>query len=461
MDIYSVENGWHRGNKMAGIFKAYDIRGIVGEQLNADLCYKIARAFAIELNLRGKTVLVGHDMRKSGPEFKEAAIKGLLDEGANVVEAGLVSSPLFYFAAKEYDAGMMVTASHNPTEYNGFKLTKEKAIPVSFETGIDKIEAKVDSLPNVNGERGSVSEKNFLDTFMEFCMRFLQTKKNFKVVVDAANGMGGYTYTELQKRVGQRVEIIPMYFELDDTFPNHEANPLKFETMDDLKKKVVEVGADLGIAIDGDGDRCFFVDETGEHLAGDIFTAVIAQYLLKKEPGAMIGYDIRSSRAVNKVISDLGGKSSVTRVGHTLIKAQARKEGFLFAGEVSGHYYPKECNYCENTIYTFFQLLNLMDESGKKLSELAAPLRMFVNSGEINTKVEDQDGRIAAWKEKYGSRDDVISVSDIDGVRIDFADWWGLIRKSNTEPLLRLIVEAKSKELMEEKRDELLELIKS
>lgn len=445
--------------KMAGIFKAYDIRGLVEKELSEELAYRIGRAFVLALKLQGKTILVGHDMRKTSVPYSDAVIKGVTDEGANVIDAGLVSSPLFYFATKDYDAGIMVTASHNPTEYNGFKLCREQAIPVNYDTGIGDIEQRMPTLGEPVGEKGTVQRKDFLQGFLAFSNGFLNTTKPFKVVVDAGNGMGGHTYgaaIELLKE--KNVEVIPMYFELDDSFPNHEANPLDEETHNAIRKKVVEEGADLGILIDGDGDRCVFIDEQGMSIGADLTLALIAAELLENHPGATILYDLRCSRVVRETVETKGGKAIMTRVGHTFIKAHMRNVHGLFAGEVSGHFYPSECNYTENTMYTLFMILNLLERTGKSLSELIKPLRKYAFSGEINSKVEDPDAKISAVTERFGKG---ATVTDIDGTRIEHPSWWALVRKSNTEPLLRLIVEADTQQEMEQRRDELLAVIRN
>jgi len=391
-----------------------------------------------------------------------ALIRGLTDEGASIVDAGLVSTPLFYHATKDYKAGVMVTASHNPKEYNGFKLCKEEAIPISYDTGIRAIEALVDELPKELAQtKGAETKRDYLQEFLDCNLGFLKTTKDFTIVVDAGNGMGGYTYEALTSLLAKRhIRIKPLYFKPDGTFPNHEANPLKEETLTDLKTTVTGEHADFDLALDGDGDRCVFVDEHGETVRADLFLALIAQEVLRTHKGATILHDLRASRIVRETITAAGGIPIMCRVGHAYIKAQMRDEHALLAGEVSGHFYPGEANYTENTMYALFQLLNLLEETGKPLSTLVAPLKKYSYSGELNNKVADPDKVITAAKRIYASAPGVVAVSELDGIRIEFSTWWFNLRKSNTEPVIRLIVEADTEAEMVEKRDELLALVR-
>jgi len=451
---------------MTGIYKAYDIRGLVGKELDEELAFRIGRAFARALKLDGKRVLVAQDMRESSPAYANALIHGLLAEGARVTDAGLASTPLFYFATREYDAGVMVTASHNPKEYNGFKLCREAAIPVSYETGIKEVERLVaaelaEPVPDMT-VRAPVEERSFLPTFLAENLSFLKPlTRSYRVVVDAGNGMGGLTYAALTPLLAARnITLVPLYFEPDGSFPNHEANPLKEETLTALKEQVKTEHADFGLALDGDGDRCLFIDERGETVRADFFLALIARELLVTHPGALILHDLRSSKAVREAITAAGGKARMCRVGHAYIKAQMREEHALLAGELSGHFYPGEENYTENTMYALFQLLNLLDGTGGKLSALVAPLQQYAFSGEINSRVADADAILTAVKTAYAAQPGVLDVSEIDGIRVEFTTWWFSLRKSNTEPVIRLIVEADTDELMREKRDELLAIVR-
>ncbi len=454
---------------IAGIYKAYDIRGIVDKELDADLAYWIGRAFVRVTRTAGTTVCVGKDMRPSSVPYAAALIEGMLDEGASVMDAGLVSTPLFYFATRDYAAGVMVTASHNPKEYNGFKFCRERAIPVSYDTGIREIERLVGELraekPAPNG-KGTIGTHDFLGEFLDENLCRLRTRKPMTIVVDAANGMGGLEYAALAQRLAARtpgpIRILPLYFDLDGSFPNHEANPLKEETLVELQRRVkAENGATLGLALDGDGDRCVFLDERGEVIRADLFLALIAQELLKTRTGGTVLHDLRSSRIVAETIRAAGGKPVMCRVGHAYIKAQMREEHALLAGELSGHFYPGEANYTENTMYALFAILNLLEATDKPLSELVAPLQKYAFSGEINSKVADADATLAAAEKRYAALPGIRDLSHLDGVRIEYATWWFSLRKSNTEPVVRLIVEADTQQEMETRRDELLGLIRS
>jgi phosphomannomutase len=445
---------------IAGIFKAYDIRGIVDETLNEEIAYAIGRAYVLATGTAGKTLLIGHDMRPSSLPYSEALIRGITDQGANVVDAGLVSTPLFYFATKEYAGGIIVTASHNPKEWNGFKFCKEQAIPISYDTGIQKIEELVAKNTFPDADKGTVEKHDFMHAFIDYNLSFLKATTPRTIVVDAGNGMGGHTYQQLEPKLAERgITMIPLFFEPDGTFPNHEANPLKEETLKLLKQTVKAKQAAFGLALDGDGDRCVFIDETGETVRADLFTGLIAEELLKEQPGSLILYDLRSSRAVRELIEAAGGQAKMCRVGHAFIKAQMREEGAVLAGELSGHFYPGEVNYTENTMYALFKLLNLMEETGKSLHELIQPLRKYSFSGEINSTVDDADTVLQHVEEKYATSE-AVDITKIDGIRVEFKEWWLSVRKSNTEPVVRLIVEADSQELMEAKRDELLALIR-
>lgn len=444
---------------MAGIYKAYDIRGTTDE-LSEELAYSIGRAFTIVTKSQGKTLLVGHDMRPTSEPFAQQVIRGITDEGAHVLFAGMVSTPLFYYAARSVDGGVMITASHNPPEYNGFKFVIGN-LPFSYATGINEIEQMLDEgLAEVpDGIKGGVTEKEFLDEFLDFNLGFLKTTKPMRIVVDAGNGMGGMTYKKLTPLLKDRgITVDELYFELDGTFPNHEANPLKLETLEDLKVKVKSGTYTLGLALDGDGDRCVFIDETGEHITSDLAYALVAEQLLKTRKGVYL-HDLRFTHAVREMIADAGSEALPTPVGYANIKPLANERDAVFAGEISGHFFPKETGYNENTMFMLFQVLNLLEDSGKPLSALVAPLRKYAFSGEINSRVADADTTLAAVEEAYATEPGA-SVSHLDGVKIEFPTWWFSLRKSNTEPVVRLIVEAKTEEEMVARRDELLGLIR-
>jgi len=448
------------GGEKGKIFHAYDVRGVYGTDLNESIMENIGRAAAVVL--KAKTVLVGHDMRESSIPLQAALVKGLTEQGADVVDIGLCSSSLFYWATQKYPAGMMVTASHNPAKYNGCKVCRDGAQPVGELSGLKEIEqvATQAQFP-VASRVGTVTKKEVFDEYIHFTTSYLEAGRKFRVVIDAANGMGGYTYGALLGRL-PNVEIIPMYFELDGNFPNHEANPLKIETLTDLKARVVAEKADLGVAIDGDEDRIVFVDEKGEDLSSDLTTALLARQVLRKHPGATILYDIRQSRVTPEEITAAGGKAVMTRVGHSFIKMAMREHSGAWGGELSGHFYNREVQNAECTQLTFFQMLNLLTDEKKTLSELVAPLRArYAKISETNFTVPDPKGIIAALDKEYATHTDVTGVSRIDGVRIDMREWWFNVRASNTEPLLRLNLEAKTVEMRDQKFAEMTARIKA
>lgn len=440
------------------IFKAYDVRGVYPKELDEKLAYKIGRAFITFLKV--DKIVVSQDMRKSSNTLKKELIRGITDQGSDVIEVkGLCSTPRSYFACWSLNASasIMVTASHNPGKYNGFKFTREKAIPISGDTGIKDIEKLVlNNKFKESKKKGKVIKKDITDDYKKHILKFIDVKKikPLKVVIDAGNGMGG-------KDMGLVLDKLPlkavkMYFNPDGNFPNHEANPLKEENLADLKNKVKEEKADLGIALDGDADRVFFIDENSDTIPADFITCLIAEEILKRNKGGKVLYDLRSSWVVKEIIEKYGGKAGMSRVGHSFIKEQMRKEKAVFAGELSGHFYFKDNFYTDSGIIATLKIIQIISEKGKKLSELVQPLRKYYASGEINSEVKDKEGKMKELAERY--KDGKISL--LDGIRIDFNDWWFNVRPSNTEPLLRLNLEAKSKELMEEKRDGVLEIIR-
>ncbi len=440
------------------IFKAYDIRGIYPDQLDEDTAYKLGRAFVTFL--RCKEVCVGQDMRTSSPSlFKELA-RGLTDQGADVVDIGYCSTPYFYFGTSDHEAGIMVTASHNPAEYNGFKMCRDGTVPIGGDSGIQDIKQMViDGTFTDPEKKGTITKKDLMQDFLAHNLKHLNPRKGkrLKLVVDTANGMGGYTFPKVFEKVD--AELIPLYFDIDMSFPNHEADPLKVENTLDLQKAVVDNNADFGVSIDGDADRCVFIDERGNYISADIMTALVAKELLKTHPGATILYDLRSSWATKETIEENGGKPVTCRVGHAFIKKQMREEDALFAGELSGHFYLKDSFFTESSIISTFLVMNLLDEEGKTLSELIAPLKRYVPSGEINSKVEDKQAKMDTLVEKY--KGGAKMISHLDGIKLEFDDWWFNVRASNTESLLRLNLEAKTKEKMEEMRDRILAEIRS
>jgi len=442
---------------MAGIFKAYDIRGIYPEQLNEAMAEKIGRALVTFL--KAKKVIIGRDMRPHSVPLCQSLIRGITEQGADVIDLGLCSTPMCYHAngTLHADASVMITASHNPAEWNGFKICRANAIPVSGNTGIADIEALVHADKWEKPARtGSVSSYDIKPKYAEFLRSHSKVDRKLKVVVDYANAMGSYEIAGIE----DLFDIIPLYKELDGTFPNHEANPLKQDTLQAIRQKVKETGADFGAAFDGDADRCGFIDDRGEIIQLDLFTALIAQDILSEnKTGEKIPilYDLRSSWSVRECIEENGGKPIMSRVGHAFIKAQMRETGAVFAGELSGHYYFRENFTAESQGLSMIKLANLLCSKNRPASELVAPLRKYFSSGEINSKVADTAKILDQIRSKYADG----HMFELDGISSEYDTWWFNVRASNTEPLLRLIVEAKTREEMEARRDELLKLIRS
>ena len=442
----------------ATIFKAYDVRGIYPQDINEQTAYSIGRALVIHTG--AKKISVGYDMRTSSPALEAGLTRGITDQGADVIKIGLASTPLVYFSSwnLDVDAAVVVTASHNPAEWSGMKFCLRNAVPIGEGSGMEEIRdlAIRGDFPE-SSRKGAVAEntelKNkYLDYMAGFFERGFGRKK---IVIDFANAMG-IPDKDVYERFPEDLEMVYLYDTLDGAFPNHEANPLKTETLAALQKKVVAEKADLGIAYDGDADRVGFVDENGEIVRMDFMTALLAMEVLKNHPGSLVLVDLRSSNAVEETIEAASGKVRLCRVGHALIKKQMREEGAIFAGELSGHYYWQENSMAEMTTLAVLVIINLLNASGKKLSELAAGLKKYYQSGEINSDVADKDAVIEKLKEKYADG----KLITLDGIRIDYPDWWFNVRPSNTEPKLRLNLEAKTKELMEEKRDEVLKIIR-
>ena len=441
---------------MAGIFKAYDIRGIYGTELTDEIAFKIGRAVATFL--KPKKFVIGHDMRLHSIPVFDAMAKGLTMQGVDVIDIGLTSTPMSYYANGKLgaDGSAIITASHNPGEWNGMKICRELAIPISGATGIADIERIVneESFDEPAATPGTITEQNIKPEYFEHIRSFAEIEKPLDIVIDYANGMGileGDVFTDAM------FNITPMYDELDGTFPNHEANPLALETLEAISAKLKEGNYAFGIAFDGDADRAGFLDENGDNISMDIITALIAKALLEKVPGAPIFYDLRSSWAVKEVIEESGGQPMMSRVGHAFIKAQMREDDAVFAGELSGHYYFKDNYYTESSSLAAIYVANLLSETGKPLSELVKPIRRYFASGEINSEVADVDAVFARLNEKFSDA----KTFQLDGNSYEYADWWFNVRSSNTEPLVRLNLEAKTPEKMTEKRDEILALIRA
>jgi phosphomannomutase len=441
------------------VFKAYDVRGIYPDELDEDGARAIARAYVEQFEPR--KIAVGRDMRVSSPSMAAAAIEGAASAGADVLDLGLVGTEMVYFAVGELelDGGIMVTASHNPKEYTGMKIVRRGALPVGGESGLLEVRDRAVREATAGERTGQVEQHDIWPAYVERVLSFVDVSaiKPLKVVIDAANGMAGVMLPPVLEHLP--IDARPFYFEPDGTFPNHEPNPLLPENREFIVSKTLEEGADLGVAFDGDADRCFFVDDTGEFVPGDFVTALLAASVLEKEPGSKIIYDVRASWAVPETIENGGGEALINRVGHAFIKHRMRKDGAVFGGEVSGHYYFRDFSQADSGVVPFLLMLELISKSGKKLSELLAPFRArFFLTGELNTPVSDVPLKLQELKERFAAEG---KVSHLDGLSVDADDWHFNVRPSNTEPLLRLNLEARSQELMERKRDEVLAVIRS
>ena len=441
------------------VFKAYDVRGIVPDELDADGAYALARGYVDAFEPR--VMAIGRDMRLSSPEIAAAAVRGASDAGADVVDLGQIGTEMLYFAVGEYgyEGGLQVTASHNPAAYNGMKIVRRGALPVGSDTGLDKIKERAlgEQAPPA-GKAGAVSQRDVYAGFHDRVSEFIDASaiRPLSLVLDGCNGMAGPMIGPVLDRLPVRTSA--HNFEPDGHFPNHEPNPLLEENRRFIMERVRTEGADLGIAWDGDADRCFFIDDTGEFVPGDLITALIAQTMLERHPGATIVYDLRASWAVRDVVRAAGGTALENRVGHAFIKARIRKEDAVFAGEVSGHYYFRDFYYCDTGVVPALVLIELVSRAGVPLSELLRPFReKYFISGEINSTVSDVPLKLQQLKERYGPSAD--RVSHLDGISFEFGDWHFNVRPSNTEPLLRLNLEALDAETMAARRDEVLGLI--
>ena len=445
------------------IFKAYDIRGIYPDTLDEDVVQKIGRAYVNYLNLSGSRVVVGRDMRLSGETLEEAFIRGVTEAGADILDIGLVSTDALYFAVGhlEEPGGAMITASHNPKEYNGLKLCREDAIALSGEEGIFQIRDLIlsDELPQPQEYSGSVEEDDITAEYAKHCLSFINTEglRPLKIVVDAGNGMAGKMLPPIFE--GLPFEYVPMYFELDGSFPNHPPNPIEPENMEELQQRVIAEGADFGAAFDGDADRVFIVDEKGVTMSGDLLAALVAKNVLEKEPGAAIIYSAVCSKALPELVRSEGGRPIRTKAGHSIIKPQMRSNNAAFGGEHSGHFYFRDNYFADSGIIAMLTVAELVGRQQDPLSDLLAPIDPYVRSGEINSEVEDQTATLEKLEEHYAEREDA-KIDHLDGLTVDFGDWWFNHRPSNTEPLLRLNVEASDRATMERERDEILELMR-
>ena len=441
------------------IFKAYDIRGIYGTELTEETAYRLGRAFVCFLKCG--TVAVGRDMRKSSPAVEAELVRGLSDQGADVVRIGMATTPMLYFAVGKfgYDAGINVTASHNPGRYNGFKLTREGAVPMSGETGIYDLRDMVEKgeFPEPP-EKGKVADRaDVLKEYISNILGFVDASglKRYRIVADTGNGMAGMVIPPLMKKIP--CELTHIFPELDGDFPNHEANPLKTETLEWLRAEVRKRKADLGVAFDGDSDRIGFVDEKGDVVPADLFIALIAKEVLSKNPGSKILHDLRSSKAVAEAVKEAGGIPVETRVGHSYIKEHMRKENAAFAGELSAHYYLRDNYFIESPYIVMLLLLKLMSETGRTVSELIRPLKKYHGSGEINFEVRDKEAAMNAVRAAFPDAERVYA---LDGLSIECRDWRLNLRPSNTEPLLRLNMEADTSGKLKEVREKVVGMLR-
>jgi phosphomannomutase len=441
------------------VFKAYDVRGIYPTELDEDGAYAIGRAYVEQFEPR--RIAVGRDMRLSAPTMAAATIRGAADGGADVLDLGMVGTEMLYFAVGDLglEGGIEVTASHNPKEYTGMKIVRRGALPVGGDSGLMEIRDRAAAGFSESERRGEVAEHDIWPTYVDRVLSFVDMSsiRPLKVVIDAANGMAGVMLPPILERLP--IEAVSYFFEPDGSFPNHEPNPLLPENREFIMAKTREEDADFGVAFDGDADRCFFVDDSGEFVPGDFVTTLLAESVLAKEPGGKVIYDVRASWAVPETIERAGGVALINRVGHAFIKHRMRQEGAVFGGEVSGHYYFRDFSQADSGVVPFLLMLELVSQSGKKLSELLQPLRdRYFITGELNTPVPDVALKLQELKERFA---DEGTVSHLDGISVDAQDWHMNVRPSNTEPLLRLNLEARSSDLMERKRDEVLAVIRS
>ena len=450
-------------DEFAHIFKAYDIRGLVDVEIDVDFAFATGVAFArfLQIEREPGTIVIGEDMRPSSPLLADAFSAGATSLGMDVIRIGLASTDMLYFASGKLGLpGAMFTASHNPAEYNGIKLCLSSARPIGKESGLVTIENFVrEGSPIALRNVGVEKQRNMLEEYVDHLLTLVNIKniRPLKIIVDAGNGMAGHTAPAIFARLN--CEVIPMYFELDGTFPNHEANPLDETTLTDLKKAMIDQKADLGLAFDGDADRCFLVDERGVAVNPSALTSLIAQRELKKRPGSSIIFNLISSRAVQEVIDENGGVGLRSRVGHSYIKKMMAESGAIFGGEHSGHFYFKEFWRADSGALAALHAIAALGESDTTMSALLAPYNRYVISGEINSKVADTKAATERVEKTYVS--DQVTIDHLDGLTVNGDTWWFNLRPSNTEPLLRLNVEASTQAQMETVRDAVLSLIRS
>jgi len=445
-----------------GIFKAYDIRGLYPTELDAPLARRIGNALA--RLLEAKKLVVGQDMRVHSPELADAVCEGIRDAGCDALRIGLASTPMTYYAigSLDCDGGLVVTASHNPGEYNGMKLCRRGAVPISGDTGIADLERMCAEPPTAPVERrGEVEELDLMGPYAQHVAGFAALEGSVEVAIDAANGMAGHTLPAILERVPQ-IRAHTLYMEPDGSFPNHEANPLKEENLDPVRELVLSTGARVGVGFDGDADRCCFVDEKGQTVSADLMAALLAREFLSRHPGSPIVYDLRSSWVVKEEVARAGGEPVRDRVGHSFIKKTMRERGAVFGGELSGHFYFRDNYTCDSGVIAMLSALNVLDRGGSRpISEQVADLRRYHSTGEINFRYADKQAMldmIGSLKARYSEgRQD-----ELDGITVEFGElgetdwWWFNVRMSNTEPLLRLNLEASREGDRDARRDELI-----
>ncbi len=439
------------------IFKAYDVRGVYPNEINEETAYAIGRAFVLFLKKKNPKIVIGRDNRFSSPILFKNLSKGIIEQGGDVVDIGLSITPMLYFAAGHfnYDGGIQITASHNPSQYNGLKMVRDNAISISGQSGLKEIK-KIAMKGNFKkAKKGKIYKKKILKDYIDFNLKRFDLKKikPLRVVVDTANAVSGILIEDLFKKTNLKVSHL--FKELDGSFPNHPPDPLKKENLRALYREVKLLNADLGVAFDGDGDRVVFMNELGKQVPGDLITALMAELTLKERKKGKIIYDLRSSNIVKETIKNMSGRPVISKVGHSLIKNKMRKEGIFFAGEFSGHYYYDDDYFSECPIFVLFKILEEISETGKSFSQIIKPFQKYFHSGEKNFKIKDKEKTLKILEQNFKSG----KLLKLDGLRVDFDDWWFLVRASNTEPLIRLVVEAKTKTTMDEKIKEISKII--
>lgn len=451
-----INNDRDLGGGILKAFKAYDIRGVYNQDFNKEDVYKIGY-FLPEL-LAADKILVGYDDRESTPEVFKALAEGITDQGADVYKIGYATTPMVYYGTAKhgYKGSVMITASHNPAEYNGLKISRENALPVGYDSGLQELEKMIENQPiNPVGKKkkGNILEHDLKEEYIEFQRSYLPDLSDLDLSIDLSNGMVALLAEEI---FGKKPHYL--YNELDGTFPNHEANPLAAENREDLKKLLLEKESDLGLIFDGDGDRVMFLDEKGEFIAPDLIIALLAEYYLKAEKGKDVLYDIRTSWSVKEHIEKLGGKTHMWKVGHAYAKLKLREIDGICGGELAGHYYYKDFFYCDSGILTALVVLNVaarLKKEGKAISEYIAELDKYQSSGEVNFKIKNKKEVMEKLKDYFFAQKEPLNFYDFDGYRLEYKDWWFNVRPSNTEPYLRLVVEAENKELLDQKMAEI------